>query len=111
MNETVTTPESPDLQALLAVMLERGADVVAMEVSSHALALQRVDHVGFDVAAFTNLGRDHLDFHPTLEDYFEAKAKLFDAARRLSAIRKDCGNRRHNCTMQNCFRRISRRCV
>ncbi|MEL4357315.1 UDP-N-acetylmuramoyl-L-alanyl-D-glutamate--2,6-diaminopimelate ligase [Luteococcus sp. H154] len=76
---TVTTPESPDLQALLAVMLERGADCVAMEVSSHALALQRVDHIGFDVAGFTNLGRDHLDFHPTMADYFEAKARLFDA--------------------------------
>ncbi|MFC6359031.1 UDP-N-acetylmuramoyl-L-alanyl-D-glutamate--2,6-diaminopimelate ligase [Luteococcus peritonei] len=74
---TVTTPESPDLQALLAVMLERGADSVAMEVSSHALALQRVDHIGFDIAAFTNLGRDHLDFHPTVADYFEAKARLF----------------------------------
>ena len=87
---TVTTPESPDLQALLAVMLERGADVVAMEVSSHALALQRVDHVGFDVAAFTNLGRDHLDFHPTLEDYFEAKAKLFDAAHcRVAVVNTD----------------------
>lgn len=77
---TVTTPESPDLQALLATMLERGADSVAMEVSSHALALQRVDHIGFDVAAFTNLGRDHLDFHPSIEDYFEAKARLFQAA-------------------------------
>ena len=76
---TVTTPESPDLQALLAVMRERGADSVAMEVSSHALALQRVDHIGFDVAAFTNLGRDHLDFHATMADYFEAKARLFQA--------------------------------
>lgn len=76
---TVTTPESPDLQALLAVMVERGADSVAMEVSSHALALQRVDHIGFDVAGFANLGRDHLDFHPTMEDYFEAKARLFEA--------------------------------
>lgn len=75
---TVTTPESPDLQALLAVMLERGASAVAMEVSSHALVLQRVNEVGFDVAGFTNLGRDHLDFHPTMEDYFQAKSRLFD---------------------------------
>lgn len=87
---TVTTPESPDLQALLAVMLERGADCVAMEVSSHALALQRVDHIGFDVAGFTNLGRDHLDFHPTMEDYFEAKARLFDAEHcRVAVINTD----------------------
>lgn len=87
---TVTTPESPDLQALLAVMLERGADTVAMEVSSHALALQRVDHVGFDVAGFTNLGRDHLDFHPTMDDYFEAKARLFEAGRcRVAVVNTD----------------------
>ncbi|ROR55602.1 UDP-N-acetylmuramoylalanyl-D-glutamate--2,6-diaminopimelate ligase [Luteococcus japonicus] len=87
---TVTTPESPDLQALLAVMLERGADSVAMEVSSHALALQRVDHIGFDVAGFTNLGRDHLDFHPTIEDYFEAKARLFEAEHcRVAVINTD----------------------
>ncbi len=71
---TVTTPESPDLQALLAYLVERGADAVAMEVSSHALALHRVAELVFDVAAFTNLGRDHLDFHPDQESYFQAKA-------------------------------------
>lgn len=74
---TVTTPESPDLQALFAVMAEQGASDVVMEVSSHALALHRVDATVFDVVAFTNLGRDHLDFHHTLEEYFEAKARLF----------------------------------
>ncbi len=74
---TVTTPESPDLQALLALLAEDGADDVAMEVSSHALALHRVDGLVFDVAAFTNLGRDHLDFHPDQEHYFQAKATLF----------------------------------
>lgn len=74
---TITTPESPDLQALLAVMAEGGADTVAMEVSSHALALHRVDAVGFDVAGFTMLGQDHLDFHHTMEDYFAAKTRLF----------------------------------
>ncbi len=74
---TVTTPESPDLQALLALMVERGVDTVVIEVSSHALAMHRVDAVPFDVAAFTNLGLDHGDFHPTQEDYFEAKARLF----------------------------------
>lgn len=83
---TVTTPESPDLQALLAVMVERGADTVVMEVSSHALSMHRVDAVPFDVAAFTNLGWDHRDFHPTQEDYFEAKARLFLPMQARSAV-------------------------
>lgn len=74
----LTTPEAPDLQALLAVMLERGVDTVVMEVSSHALTLGRVDAVHFAVGGFTNLSRDHLDFHPTMEDYLNAKARLFD---------------------------------
>ena len=83
---TVTTPESSDLQALLAVMVERGADTVLMEVSSHALAMHRVDAVTFDVAGFTNLGWDHRDFHPTQEDYFEAKARLFLPGQSRSAV-------------------------
>ncbi|MFT4110519.1 Mur ligase family protein, partial [Propionicimonas sp.] len=83
---TVTTPESPDLQALLALMVEQGADAVAMEVSSHALALHRVDGLTFDVAAFTNLGRDHLDFHVTQEAYFQAKASLFRDGRCRAAV-------------------------
>ena len=74
---TVTTPESPELQALLARMRDGGADSMVMEASSHALALGRVDAIRFDVAAFTNFGRDHLDFHGDLESYFEAKASLF----------------------------------
>jgi UDP-N-acetylmuramoyl-L-alanyl-D-glutamate--2,6-diaminopimelate ligase len=74
----LTTPEAPDLQALLAVMVEQGVDTVVMEVSSHALTLGRVDGVHFAVGGFTNLSRDHLDFHPTMEDYFDAKARLFD---------------------------------
>ncbi|MBX7431673.1 UDP-N-acetylmuramoyl-L-alanyl-D-glutamate--2,6-diaminopimelate ligase [Mycobacterium sp. Y57] len=74
----LTTPEAPDLQALLALMLEQGVDTVVMEVSSHALILGRVDGVSFAVGGFTNLSRDHLDFHPSMEDYFEAKARLFD---------------------------------
>jgi len=73
-----TTPEAPDLHALLAVMRERGVSVVAMEVSSHALALGRVDGVDFSLAVFTNLGHDHLDFHGDLDSYFAAKAKLFE---------------------------------
>ena len=74
----LTTPEAPELQALLAVMVERGVDTVVMEVSSHALTLGRVDGVNFAVGGFTNLSRDHLDFHPSMQDYFEAKARLFD---------------------------------
>ncbi|MCT7660182.1 UDP-N-acetylmuramoyl-L-alanyl-D-glutamate--2,6-diaminopimelate ligase [Mycobacterium deserti] len=73
----LTTPEAPDLQALLAVMVEQGVDTVVMEVSSHALSLGRVDGVTFAVGGFTNLSRDHLDFHPTMQDYFDAKARLF----------------------------------
>jgi UDP-N-acetylmuramoyl-L-alanyl-D-glutamate--2,6-diaminopimelate ligase len=76
-----TTPESPDLQALLAVMRERGVDSVAMEVSSHGLALGRIDGVHFGVGIFTNLGRDHLDFHGTIDAYFDAKAALFTPQR------------------------------
>jgi UDP-N-acetylmuramoyl-L-alanyl-D-glutamate--2,6-diaminopimelate ligase len=73
-----TTPEAPDLQALLALMVERGVTHLSMEVSSHALALGRVADTAFAVGAFTNLSQDHLDFHADLEDYFAAKALLFD---------------------------------
>ncbi|MHA6512237.1 UDP-N-acetylmuramoyl-L-alanyl-D-glutamate--2,6-diaminopimelate ligase [Tessaracoccus sp. Z1128] len=83
---TVTTPESPDLQALLALMQQRGARAVALEVSSHALALGRVDGMAFDVVGFLNLGRDHLDFHRDLDDYFEAKARLFAPGRAAASV-------------------------
>ena len=73
-----TTPEAPDLQALYAVALERGIGTVTMEVSSHALALGRVEGTRFAVGGFTNLGVDHLDFHADLAEYFTAKAALFD---------------------------------
>src|SRR6201998_2249203 len=85
----LTTPEAPALQAMFAAMAERGGDIVVMEVSSHALRLGRVDGTGFAVGGFTNLSRDHLDFHPTMADYFEAKALLFDpdsALRARSAV-------------------------
>ena len=83
---TVTTPEAPDLQALLAVLRERGADTVAMEISSHALALHRADALTFDAAGFTMLGQDHLEFHHTLEEYFAAKARLFVDGRTRAAV-------------------------
>ncbi|MEV4632932.1 UDP-N-acetylmuramoyl-L-alanyl-D-glutamate--2,6-diaminopimelate ligase [Rhodococcus coprophilus] len=73
----LTTPEAPQLHALFAAMLEQGVDTVVMEVSSHALALGRVDATEFAVGAFTNLSQDHLDFHKDFEDYFSAKARLF----------------------------------
>ncbi|PRX46476.1 UDP-N-acetylmuramoylalanyl-D-glutamate--2,6-diaminopimelate ligase [Prauserella shujinwangii] len=73
-----TTPEAPDLQALFAVMVEQGVSHVPMEVSSHALALGRVNGTRFTVGAFTNLSQDHLDFHRDMEEYFAAKSLLFD---------------------------------
>ncbi|MCV7100943.1 UDP-N-acetylmuramoyl-L-alanyl-D-glutamate--2,6-diaminopimelate ligase, partial [Mycobacterium palustre] len=84
---TLTTPEAPALQAMLAAMAERGVDTVVMEVSSHALVLGRVDGTDFAVGGFTNLSRDHLDFHPTMADYFDAKALLFDPGSPLRARR------------------------
>jgi UDP-N-acetylmuramoyl-L-alanyl-D-glutamate--2,6-diaminopimelate ligase len=81
-----TTPESSDLHALFAVMLESGVQTCTMEVSSHALALHRVDGVRYDVAAFTNLSQDHLDFHGSMEDYFLAKATLFTPERAVRAV-------------------------
>jgi len=81
-----TTPESPDLFALFAMMVQRNIDTVVMEVSSHALELGRVDHVIFDVAIFTNLTQDHLDFHSDMQSYFAAKSKLFTPERCRSAV-------------------------
>jgi UDP-N-acetylmuramoyl-L-alanyl-D-glutamate--2,6-diaminopimelate ligase len=86
----LTTPEAPDLHGLFAMMRERGVEACAMEVSSHALVMGRVDGVVFDVAVFTNLGRDHLDFHADLEDYYRAKASLFTPERaRLALVNVD----------------------
>lgn len=82
----LTTPEAPDLQRLIAEAADAGRTVV-MEVSSHALVEHRVDAIRFEVAAFTNLGRDHLDLHGTMEEYFRAKASLFiDCAPRTAVI-------------------------
>jgi UDP-N-acetylmuramoyl-L-alanyl-D-glutamate--2,6-diaminopimelate ligase len=73
-----TTPEASDLLSLQREMVDKGCTAVAMEVSSHALVLHRVAHVKFGIAVFTNIGMDHLDFHKTMEEYVEAKAKLFE---------------------------------
>jgi UDP-N-acetylmuramoyl-L-alanyl-D-glutamate--2,6-diaminopimelate ligase len=85
-----TTPEAPDLQRLLADMLETGVQAVAMEVSSHGLDQHRVDGTRFACSVFTNLSQDHLDYHGTLEEYFAAKARLFtpDLSQR-SAVNHD----------------------
>lgn len=83
-----TTPESLDLQNLLKNMLDSGVNFVIMEVSSHALALKRVNGIDFDVAIFTNLTQDHLDFHKNLENYFESKALLFSSVIKESKKKK-----------------------
>ena len=75
---TRTTPEAPEVQALLREMVEQGCGACAMEVSSHALSLRRVDGMTFAAGVFTNLTRDHLDFHADMDDYFRAKRRLFE---------------------------------
>lgn len=82
---SLTTPEAPTLQALFSTMRDENVSHVVMEVSSHALELGRVTGAQFDVAGFTNLSQDHLDFHPTMEDYFEAKASFFSPESPLRA--------------------------
>ncbi|HEX5497097.1 MAG TPA: UDP-N-acetylmuramoyl-L-alanyl-D-glutamate--2,6-diaminopimelate ligase [Mycobacteriales bacterium] len=84
-----TTPEATDLQATFAAMVEQGVTAAAMEVSSHALALDRVDAVRFVAGAFTNLSQDHLDFHPDMEAYFAAKATLFDGRCEYEVVNLD----------------------
>jgi len=80
-----TTSESVDIQDMMSQMLRAGCGGVSMEVSSHAIDQLRVEEVDFDVAIFTNLSQDHLDYHGTMEDYFESKARLFSA---LGSVRK-----------------------
>lgn len=82
----LTTPESTDVHALLALMAEKGLTAASMEVSSHALAFGRVDAVIFDVAGFTNLTQDHLDLHGGMEGYFETKAALFTPGHARQAV-------------------------
>jgi UDP-N-acetylmuramoyl-L-alanyl-D-glutamate--2,6-diaminopimelate ligase len=73
-----TTPEAPELQRLLRLAVDRGFQAVVMEVSSHALELRRVGGIGFDVAVFTNISQDHLNFHPDMHHYLRAKGRLFE---------------------------------
>ncbi len=84
-----TTPESFELQALFARMRDAGCQYVVMEVSSHAIALERVGGIHYDVAAFTNLTEDHLDFHKTMEAYCDTKAELFRRCHRAVLNRDD----------------------
>ena len=84
-----TTPESLDLQALFAKMRDAGCTHVIMEVSSHAISLERVGGIKFEVGAFTNLTEDHLDFHKTMENYCDAKAQLFARSEKCVANRDD----------------------
>jgi UDP-N-acetylmuramoyl-L-alanyl-D-glutamate--2,6-diaminopimelate ligase len=86
VGSALTTPEAPELQALFAVMREQQVEACVMEVSSHALVKGRVDGFRFDTSVFLNLGRDHLDFHLTLEEYFLAKAALFTPERTQRAV-------------------------
>ncbi|MDR0930582.1 MAG: UDP-N-acetylmuramoyl-L-alanyl-D-glutamate--2,6-diaminopimelate ligase [Clostridiales bacterium] len=76
-----TTPEAVELQGLLREMLDKGCEYVVMEVASHALYLKRVAGITFEAGAFTNLTQDHLDFHNTMDEYFEAKASMFNQTR------------------------------
>jgi len=86
-----TTPEAPDLQRMLSEMLAQGVTHCLIEVSSHALDLKRVWGVHFDIAVFTNLSAEHLDYHSSIEDYFEAKKKLFflNAKKRTAVVNLD----------------------
>ena len=84
-----TTPEAIDLQATFRRMLEAGDRACVMEVSSHALALHRADAIHFEVALFTNLTQDHLDFHGDMEEYFRAKRLLFEMGPKASIVNVD----------------------
>ena len=84
-----TTPEAIDLQQAFAAMADGGDRACAMEVSSHALELHRADAIHWDVAVFTNLTQDHLDFHPDMDAYFAAKRRLFEAGPRVKVVNVD----------------------
>ncbi len=99
---TPTTPNALELQQLFAEMVDEGAEYVVMEVSSHALELDRVYGCNFDVGVFTNLTQDHLDFHVTMENYLAAKAKLFDLCAKGVVNVDDAGGRKIAETKKNC---------
>lgn len=86
LTQARTTPEAPELQSRLAELRDRGFRAVAMEVSSHALAQHRVDGISFAAGVLTNVTRDHLDYHKSMEAYFEAKARLFEPGRVRVAV-------------------------
>lgn len=84
-----TTPEAPELQLLIRTAVDQGVEVLALEVSSHALDQGRVDATSFAIGIFTNLSNDHLDFHGTMENYFEAKLQLFDGRCKQAVVNLD----------------------
>lgn len=99
-----TTPEAPDLQNRLALWRDNGIDSVVMEVSSHALSQHRVDGTEFSAVAFTNLSRDHLDYHKSMEDYFRSKERLFDplfASKAVVVVGQEPGDRIADISREN----------
>jgi len=91
-----TTPEAPDLQNRLSQWRDRGVDSAVMEVSSHALSQHRVDGTEFSAVAFTNLSRDHLDYHKSMEEYFKAKERLFEqsfSSKAVVVVGQEAGDR------------------
>jgi UDP-N-acetylmuramoyl-L-alanyl-D-glutamate--2,6-diaminopimelate ligase len=86
VRSTGTTPEAPDLHALLAVMGQDGVDTCSLEISSHALDQHRVDGLVLDIAGFSNLSQDHLDYHHTMEEYFQVKARMFSPEQARRAV-------------------------
>ena len=94
---SMTTPDPPLLYKSISQMVREGCNAIIMEVSSHALALDKLAPLIFDYGVFTNLSREHLDFHTDMEEYFEAKAKLFSSCRcGVFNIDDDYGKRMYN---------------
>ena len=99
-----TTPEAPDLQNRLSKWRDRGVDSAVMEVSSHALSQHRVDGTEFSAVAFTNLSRDHLDYHKSMEEYFKAKERLFEqsfSSKAVVVVGQEAGDRIANTSQKN----------
>lgn len=99
-----TTPEAPDLQNRLSQWRDRGVDSAVMEVSSHALSQHRVDGTEFSAVAFTNLSRDHLDYHESMEEYFKAKERLFEqsfSSKAVVVVGQEAGDRIANISQKN----------